>query len=100
MDCKVCFEKFNYIKNKPRLIISCGHTFCQSCLNRLQKQICPECRSNINGTVVNYAILNLINSNILNLIQIVEEINLKYFIQENNNSSFQFIIDIPVTLSI
>ena len=97
MDCRVCFENFNHFKNKPRLIISCGHTFCEYCLNRLQIQICPECRSSINGTVVNYAIFNLIQSNVLNLIKIVEEINLKYSIQEKN--SFQ-IIDIPVTLSI
>jgi len=59
--------------------------------------MCPECRSGIGGTVVNYAILNLIQSDVLNLIKIVEEINLKYSIQEKN--SFQ-INDIPVTLSI
>jgi len=63
MDCKICFEFFNESDHKPTIITSCGHTYCSFCLGSKSVQNCPECRSIFNGTVVNYAVLNSINTN-------------------------------------
>ena len=43
--CKICFERFNSSRNKPRLLITCGHTFCQDCLSRLTRRECPVCKA-------------------------------------------------------
>ena len=40
MDCVVCYEK---TENKTK----CGHLVCEVCLQNLEKQECPYCRSEI-----------------------------------------------------
>lgn len=50
-ECPICFERFNRTEKMPK-ILSCGHTFCKSCLIK-QKQknnnlFCSICRENQN----------------------------------------------------
>ncbi len=61
MECKICLDSYNDLDQKPKIITSCGHTFCESCLNQLRN--CPTCRREITGRVINYDILSLLDSN-------------------------------------
>jgi hypothetical protein len=46
--CHICNEQFNDSVKIPRLLISCGHSYCQECLKELFSKgenksiICPE----------------------------------------------------------
>jgi small GTP-binding protein len=46
-ECPICFERFNRTEKMPK-ILSCGHTFCKSCLikqkNKFNQLSCPLCR--------------------------------------------------------
>ena len=48
LKCMICNELFNELNRIPRLLISCGHTYCQECLNSLHSRgdlksiVCPE----------------------------------------------------------
>jgi DNA-directed RNA polymerase subunit RPC12/RpoP len=53
MLCPNCHKEFNSELNLPRILVSCGHTFCHSCLDQLLQSHqlnsqgsglkCPEC---------------------------------------------------------
>lgn len=43
MECSVCFEPYTAGGERDPHILSCGHTFCLSCLKQLSSY-CPECR--------------------------------------------------------
>ena len=47
LQCPVCFHTFNSEENVP-LVLSCGHTFCQNCINSMERRMgalnCPHCR--------------------------------------------------------
>ncbi|XP_048875314.1 RING finger protein 224 isoform X2 [Brienomyrus brachyistius] len=52
LDCIICYCAYNLSERLPRKLY-CGHTFCQSCLRRLDTVIneqlwipCPQCRQN------------------------------------------------------
>jgi hypothetical protein len=87
MECKICFEKYNEKDRKPKLITSCGHTFCEFCLRKLIK--CPTCVRQIAGTMTNYDTLDFSNSTSLktkseeNNQVSPERLNLKKEIEEN-----------------
>lgn len=51
--CDICFFEFGARKKYPR-ILSCGHTFCQGCIQRLidNRSDCPNCNIDINYTSV------------------------------------------------
>ena len=70
LECPVCCESFDGHDVSPRLL-SCGHSFCTSCLERLlaadDKITCPTCRVEVNvpqagvaGLPKNWALLSLI----------------------------------------
>ena len=46
--CGLCSQQYDTAERTPRLIPSCGHTYCTACLKQLQKMhpkqliICPE----------------------------------------------------------
>ena len=50
--CGVCHSKYNIGSNQPRILIHCGHTFCQSCLKKYIHSdhiLCPSCGKLINN---------------------------------------------------
>jgi hypothetical protein len=59
MECIICFNKFNEKKHAPKLINSCGHTFCISCISKLKK--CAICKRDITSTITNFNIIDLMN---------------------------------------
>ena len=68
MECPVCFTPYS-LEAVPPLVLSCGHTFCKSCLSQLPKadslMACPSCRkstkcSSIDEISINYSILDTI----------------------------------------
>ena len=74
LECPVCCEQFDDQNICPR-ILSCGHSFCTGCLERLlsadNKIPCPTCRDEVNvpqagvvGLPKNFALLSIINENV------------------------------------
>ena len=37
VECSICFEKYNKKDKLPR-ILSCGHTFCTSCIQKIKSK--------------------------------------------------------------
>jgi hypothetical protein len=66
MDCAICFNKYDNDKHKPYSIAPCGHSFCISCLNRIESSLtakkCPVDRTEIENKVINRGIMDLITS--------------------------------------
>ena len=67
--CPICFEHYNDQSKCPRLL-SCGHSFCSSCLERLlhgNTIDCPTCRNpgavptGVEGLLKNFALLDIVN---------------------------------------
>ena len=68
-DCSICYEHYNDQSKCPRLL-SCGHSFCSRCLERLLRGNtinCPKCRnpvavpSGVHGLLKNFALLDIVN---------------------------------------
>ena len=68
-ECSICFERFNDKEKCPRML-SCGHSFCSRCLERLLRGNtidCPKCRnpvavpSGVHGLLKNFALLDIVN---------------------------------------
>ena len=67
-DCFICTEHYHHENLFPRLL-SCGHTFCSNCLEKLLKNnsiSCPDCRkttsvpTGVTGLTKNYEILKMV----------------------------------------
>ena len=82
--CEVCAEKFAHIEGRVPRVLSCGHTFCESCIEKLDRWkiickesklftylesfrvSCPRCKNkttvegNITALPKNYSFLDLI----------------------------------------
>ena len=67
-ECLICYEGYNDEKKCPRLL-SCGHSFCSSCLERLlhgNSIDCPKCRhavavpTGVQGLLKNFALLDIV----------------------------------------
>ena len=70
LTCSICFERFDDQDFCPRLL-SCGHSFCSGCLEKLLYGIainCPTCRNDISvpagvkGLTKNFALLSIVNA--------------------------------------
>ena len=68
-ECSICYEHYNEQSKCPRLL-SCGHSFCSRCLERLLRGNtidCPKCRnpvvvpSGVDGLLKNFALLDIVN---------------------------------------
>ena len=72
MDCKICLENYNRHSKKP-ISINCGHTICAKCIETLKKSnnrhpnilTCPLCRQEITSEHPNYALLDLLDLNLI-----------------------------------
>ena len=67
-ECSICLEDYNDEGKCPRLL-SCGHSFCSSCLERLlhgNSIDCPKCRhvvavpTGVQGLLKNFALLDIV----------------------------------------
>lgn len=47
--CSICMER-----KKNRLLIPCGHRYCNECVSIFKEQKCPECHSDIQSSNVAY----------------------------------------------
>jgi hypothetical protein len=59
-NCEICFEPFDHSIHKPYSLMSCPHTYCLSCLQRLTNNTCPQCALPIIGKNLNIALLKFI----------------------------------------
>ena len=68
-ECSICFEGYNDENKCPRML-SCGHSFCSRCLERLLRGNtidCPKCRnpvavpSGVRSLLKNFALLDIVN---------------------------------------
>ena len=67
--CSICTECYDDKKKCPRLL-SCGHSFCSSCLEKLLHDkiiVCPTCRTpiivpytGVQGLIKNFALLDFV----------------------------------------
>jgi hypothetical protein len=55
MQCEICLNKYDHSRHKP-YFLSCPHTFCIDCLNRLQENKCPACQSKFQEKFPKYII--------------------------------------------
>ena len=69
LGCSICIEGYNDKEKCPRML-SCGHSFCSRCLERLLRGNtidCPKCRnpvavpSGVHGLLKNFALLDMVN---------------------------------------
>ena len=69
-ECSICLEGYNYKDKFPRML-SCGHSFCSSCLERLlygNTIPCPTCRNlivvpfGVAGLSKNFDLLKIVNN--------------------------------------
>jgi hypothetical protein len=85
--CLICIEPFDRSSHKPYSLISCPHTYCLSCLEKLNK--CPECALPITGKNLNIALLSFIKESNYDKLKadILEaSIEIKEDLQSLNNS--------------
>ena len=70
LDCPICCERFDEEKLCPRLL-SCGHSFCSNCLEKMFKEYaisCPTCRcvvsvqAGVTGLPKNFALLDVLQA--------------------------------------
>ena len=70
LECSICCERFDEEKLCPRLL-SCGHSFCSSCLEKLFLEYainCPTCRrvvsvpAGVTGLPKNFALLDVLQA--------------------------------------
>ena len=68
-ECSICLEGYNDKEKCPRML-SCGHSFCSRCLERLLRGNtidCPKCRnpvavpSGVHSLSKNFALLDIVN---------------------------------------
>lgn len=64
LTCVICYRDYgDQSPSRRPLVISCGHTFCASCLSRLRDDRCPVCRSSAAAVPApNYALLDVMAS--------------------------------------
>ncbi|MCQ2815695.1 MAG: hypothetical protein MJ252_00365 [archaeon] len=67
LKCPICKTQYNTNENIPKLLINCGHTVCNKCLETNQNFKCPEDQkeyeiNSLNSFPVNQLILSLIKS--------------------------------------
>ncbi len=60
--CPVCFEDYSSNRVVPKVLVNCGHTVCEGCIQRMvvcSQVACPTCRipSNVRRLVTNYETL-------------------------------------------
>lgn len=71
MECQICFETFDSKNFVPKMLISCGHSFCKICLERLINKKstvqCPICRESTkiqntkDSLPTNYSLVEIID---------------------------------------
>ena len=63
MSCDICFNNYDHSIHKPYML-SCPHTFCLSCINKLSNKKCPNCSISISVKNPNIALLEFIKESI------------------------------------
>ncbi|XP_022247506.1 roquin-1-like isoform X1 [Limulus polyphemus] len=68
LSCPICYNEFEPSLRRP-ISLGCGHTFCRSCLSKLQRKQCPFDQTSISIDISqlpeNYALLQLVGGTIL-----------------------------------
>ena len=61
-ECSICNNKYNNGLLKPFVITTCGHTYCKSCLEKIEndQNVCPECREPITSKIENRIVLDFV----------------------------------------
>lgn len=92
--CSICLEDYNTSNKKPTTVMLCGHTFCSSCLNELRRNgqsMCPTCREKIISEKPNYAVLDAISSNNVNISNVQEVQEIDFQLHQCNDHPHAFI---------
>ncbi len=79
MNCKVCFNHFDHSIRRP-FVLSCQHTFCVSCINKLKSTKCPSCNMSITNKNLNTSLLEFLSESTYDklkskLLETLNEIN-------------------------
>lgn len=79
-ECSVCFTQYDEHNHKPHMLIECGHTFCEECVNRIKAPVsysaphiletatrietrykCPICKQMSTNHTCNYEVIKICN---------------------------------------
>jgi hypothetical protein len=60
MSCTICFNSFDHSVHKPYTLSCLLHTYCISCIEKLDKKNCPICNEPITKKHPNIALLEFI----------------------------------------
>ena len=62
-ECSICINEYNCTTLKPWVITPCGHTYCKTCLDRIELEgnKCPGCRGPIATKMENRIVLDLMD---------------------------------------
>eukprot|EP00736_Rhodelphis_marinus_P005970 Rmarinus@m.8965 len=64
--CPICFELMLPPRHSPKMLVPCGHTFCNSCLqthlDENKRSRCPLCRENVTDRVQNQSLQRLLEA--------------------------------------
>lgn len=80
MECEICMENFDHSKHEPYVLIPCSHTFCISCIHKLQNDSCPTCKRKTLDKNPNWIMFKIVQKSIYDktkqsLIESLNEIN-------------------------
>ena len=68
MECDICLSPYDHSIHRPYML-SCPHTICIGCLNRLTAKYCPNCKTEISIKNPNNELLKLIPKSTYDLIK-------------------------------
>lgn len=60
MECDLCVKPFDKSLREPYVLIPCSHTYCHSCIQRLNLKQCKSCNQQINAINKNWILIKLI----------------------------------------
>ena len=64
--CPICYEEMSGKEHRPMIMVPCGHTICEECINSYMatqtKRLCPVCSTPMQSTAVNYALRTAIEN--------------------------------------
>lgn len=62
LECPIMLDTYNDTDCRPLVLVPCGHSVCEKCFKNLKAKICVVCRQPFTSTAMNYALLDVINT--------------------------------------
>lgn len=60
-ECPISLDTYNDKERKPIVLVPCGHSICEECLEKLTNKVCPVDRKPFTSTTINYSLIGSLN---------------------------------------